>query len=105
MEAIRITFDHAEFGRKLDRAVKRFPRAAAAGINRAAQGTYTLSVRLIQQDLGASSQKAIRSNLYLKPATADKPRAELKARSTKRERIPIFQLNPRPKTFSRRRPA
>ena len=103
-DPIRITFDHAEFGRKLDQSLKRYPKAAAAGINRAARGTFTLSVRLIQQDLGASTQKAIRSNLYLKAATADRPRAELAARSTKKERIPIFRLNPRPKTVTRRRP-
>jgi len=103
-DPIRITFDHAEFGRKLDQSLQRYPKAAAAGINRAARGTFTLSVRLIQQDLGASTQKAIRSNLYLKAATADKPRTELAARSTKKERIPIFQLNPRPKTVTRRRP-
>ena len=76
-DPIHITFDHAEFGRKLDQSLKRYPKAAAAGINRAAQGTFTLSVRLIQQDLGASTQKAIRSNLYLKAATAERPRAEL----------------------------
>ena len=103
-DPIRITFDHADFGRKLDQSLKRYPKAAAAGINRAARGTFTLSVRLIQQDLGASTQKAIRSNLYLKAATADRPRAELAARSAKKERIPIFQLNPRPKTVTRRRP-
>ena len=103
-DPIRITFDHAEFGRKLNQSLKRYPKAAAAGINRAARGTFTLSVRLIQQDLGASTQKAIRSNLYLKAATADRPRAELAARSAKKDRIPIFQLNPRPKTVTRRQP-
>jgi hypothetical protein len=103
-DPIRITFDHADFGRKLNQSLKRYPKAAAAGINRAARGTFTLSVRLIQQDLGASTQKAIRSNLYLKAATADRPRAELAARSAKKERMPIFQLNPRPKTVTRRRP-
>jgi hypothetical protein len=104
--ALKISGDPTQATRQLKRRLARAtPRAAAAGINRAAQGAFTLSVREIQKDVGASSQKTIRRNLSLFKASAEKPRAELRARSTKRERIPIFELGPRPRSVTRRRPA
>jgi hypothetical protein len=102
--AIKVSTDTAALGRKLDQSVKRYPRAAAAGINRAAQGAFTLSVRAIQADVGAGAQKTIRRNLSLQKATAEKPEARLIAFSSSKDRIPIYEMNPRPKTVTRRRP-
>jgi hypothetical protein len=102
--SFRVSTDHAALGRKLEQSVKRFPRAAAAGINRAAHGAFTFSVREIQRNVGTSSQKAIRRNLVLKRATAEKPAAELVAFSAKKDRIPIYEMKPQPRTVTRRRP-
>jgi hypothetical protein len=85
--------------------VKRYPRSAAAGINRAAQGAYTLAVREIQADIGASSQKTIRRNLSLTKATGEKPQARLTGFSSKKDRIPIYEMKPKPQSVTKRRPA
>ncbi len=81
------------------------PRAIQAGINRTMQSAYTASVRAIQQDIAASSQKTIKRNLSLRTATAAQPGAELVARSAKKERVPLYEMKPRPKNITRRRPA
>jgi hypothetical protein len=101
---IKVTTDHAALTRKLQQNVKRYPRAAAAGINRAAQGAFTVSVREIQTDVEASSQKTIRRNLTVHKASAEKPQAILRAKSTRNERIPIYEMKPKPRTVTRRRP-
>lgn len=102
--AVKITTDHAALSNKLQQSVQRYPRAAAAGINRAARGAYTLSVREIQKDVGASAQKTIRRNLSLHDATAAKPEAQLIGFSAKKDRIPIIELGARPKTVTKRKP-
>jgi len=104
-EFIKVSTDHAAFARKLEQSLKRYPRAAAAGINKAAQGAFTLSVREIQADIGAGAQKTIRRNLSLQKATAAKPEARLIAFSSKQDRIPIYEMNPRPRSITKRRPA
>lgn len=103
--AVKVSTDHAALSRKLNQSVKRYPRAAAAGINKAAAGAFTLSVREIQADVGASSQKTIRKNLTLQKATGEKPEARLVAFSSKKDRIPIIEMKPTPRTVTRRRPA
>lgn len=104
--SLKVSTDSAALRRKLeDRLVKRAPRAAVAGINRVARGAYTLSVREIQADVGASSQKTIRRNLTVHPARGDKPEAQVQAFSAKKDRIPIYEMKPRPKSVTKRRPA
>jgi len=103
--AINVKFDHAALERKLQQSVKRYPRAAAAGINRAAQGGYTLSVREIQKDIGATAQKTIRGNLTVSRATAQKPEAKIVGFSSKKDRVPIYEMRPKPKSVTKRRPA
>lgn len=103
---LKISADPTQATRQLQRKILgRGPRAVAAGINRAAASAMTLSVREIQSDVGASSQKTIRRNLYLNKATGEKPTASLVARSTKKDRIPIYELKPSPRTVTKRRPA
>lgn len=102
--AVRISTDLNALDRKLRARVDKFPRAAAAGINRSARGAYTLAVREIQADTEAGAQKAIRKNLTLKLATADKPEARLTAFSSKKDRIPIIELRPSPRGLTKRRP-
>lgn len=101
---ITVKTDFNALQRKLQQSVKRYPRAASAGINRAAQGAYTLSVREVQADIGASAQKTIRRNITLKRASVDKPAANLIAFSSKRDRIPIYEMKPTPRTVTKRRP-
>jgi hypothetical protein len=103
-DSIKVTTDTAALARKLDQKVKRYPGFAAAGINKAAAGALTLAVREIQADIGASSQKTIRKNVTLTKATGAKPQARLTAFSSKRDRIPIFEMKPKPKTVTKRRP-
>jgi len=101
----KISADTAALGRKLeDRFIKRGPRAAVAGINRVARSAMTLAVREIQADVGTSSQKTIRRNLSVKPANGANPEAMLIARSAKKERIPIFEIRPNPRSVTKRRP-
>lgn len=100
-QVIKVTTDHAALSRKLQQSVKRFPKAAAAGINKAAAGAFTLSVREIQRDVGATAQKSIRKNLRLSKAIGEKPVAQIIASSKKEDRIPIYELRPRPRTVSR----
>lgn len=102
--ALKVTTDYAALARKLEQKVKRYPRSAAAGINRAAQGAYTLAVREIQADIGASSQKTIRKNLSLTKATGEKPEARLTGFSSKKDRIPIIEMKPKPRSVTKRRP-
>lgn len=102
--ALKVSTDHAALKKKLAQSVKRYPRAAAAGINRAAQGAFTHAVRAIQEDVGTSAQKTIRRNLTVKNATAEKPEARLIGFSAKKDRIPIYELKPAPRSVTRRRP-
>lgn len=95
-----VRHDSADLGRKLQATARRYPRAAVSGINRTAQRVQTMAVREIRLNVGASSQKTIRRNIRLQKATPQKLRAELVARSGKKERIPIIELKPRPKTVS-----
>ena len=88
-----------------DQLTRRAPRAAAAGLNRTAQAAQTAAVRAIQKDLGASAQKTIRRNLSIQRATPQKLEASLIARSAKTDRIPIYELRPRPSTVTKHRPA
>lgn len=104
-EILKVSTDHAALSRKLQQNLRRYPRAAAAGINRAAAGALTVSVREIQADVGASSQKSIRKAMTLHRATGEKPVARLIAKSAKNERIPIYEMKPRPRAVTRRRPA
>jgi hypothetical protein len=102
---LKVSTDQAGLERKLEEKIlKRAPRAAAAGINRAAQGAFTLSVREIQKDIGATAQKSIRRNLSLSKASAAKPEARLTALSSKKERVPIYEIAPKPRSVTRRRP-
>jgi hypothetical protein len=103
-QLITVRTDYNALSRKLQASVKRYPRAAAAGINRAADRAYTFSVRALQADIGTSSQKTIRKNLSVWHATADKPEAKLIAFSSKQDRIPIFEMRPRPRAVTKRRP-
>lgn len=103
--ALKVTTDYGALARKLEQKVKRYPRSAAAGINRAAQGAYTLAVREIQADTGASSQKTIRKNLSLTKATGEKPEARLTGFSSKKDRIPIIEMKPKPRSVTKRRPS
>lgn len=95
-----VRHDSAALGRKLQASARRYPKAAVSGMNRTAQRVRTMAAREIQLNVGASSQKTIRRNLKLAKATAQRPRAELFARSGIKDRIPIFELRPRPKTVS-----
>ena len=88
-----------------DQLLRRSPRAAAAGINRTAQAARTAAIRAIQLDVGTSSQKTIRRHVYVSRATPQRLTAKLQARSTKKHRIPIFEIRPRPRTVTGRRPA
>jgi hypothetical protein len=86
------------------------PRSVAAGINRAAQAGYTAAVREIKKDLGGSAQESIRKGLRLNKAFVSKTgiyeqlQATIEARSLKEDRIPIYDLSPKPRTESKRRP-
>jgi hypothetical protein len=104
-DSIKVSTDTAALARKLDQKVKLYPRFAAAGINKAAASALTLAVREIQADIGASSQKTIRKNVTLSKATTARPQARLTAFSSKRDRIPIYEMKPKPKAVTRRRPA
>lgn len=104
MIALKVTTDHAALSRKLKQSLGRYPRAAAAGINRAAAGAFTLSVREVQADIGASAQKTIRKHIKLTRATQDKPQALLFARSFREDRIPIYEMKPTPRNVTRRKP-
>lgn len=101
---LNVSTDTAALGRKLNQSVNRYPKAAAAGINRAAQSAFTFAVREIQTDIGATSQKTIRRNLTLEKATGEKPEAQLIGYASKKERVPIFEMKPRPRTITKRRP-
>jgi hypothetical protein len=101
---LRVTTDAAGLARKLDQKVKRYPSLAAAGINKPAAGAFTLAVREVQADIGASSQKTIRRNITLTKATGAKPQARLTAFSSKKDRIPIYEMKPKPKSVTKRRP-
>ena len=85
-----------------------FNRGLVAGINRTAQAAQTVAVRTIQKDVGASSQKAIRRDLNVKKAFVSKfdrkinTEARLQAKSTEKQRIPIYELGPRPKSVAYR---
>jgi hypothetical protein len=72
-------------------------RALVAGMNRTVRFLNTAATRAIQADVGASSQKTIRRNLSIHQATKEKPTAILRARSAKSDRIPLFELRPRPR--------
>lgn len=103
---IKVSTDTAKLSRQLeDRLLKRGPRAAVAGINRVARGAFTLSVREIQADIGASSQKSIRRNLTVKSANVTQQEALITASSSKNQRIPIYEINPRPRNVTKRRPS
>lgn len=116
MSFFKVTTDRAAFGRKLDQSIKRFPRAAAAGINKAVRGVSTLAVREIQLEVGASAQKTIRRSIKLLTATKEKPEARLIVSSSGEKmrffsgdtavpgRIPIYELRPKPKTRPTGRP-
>lgn len=99
-----VRHDNAALARKLRASVRRYPRALAAGINRTARLANTRAVREIQADVGASSQKTIRRNLKIKTATAQKPVANIVARSGKKDRIPIYELRPKPRAVTKRKP-
>lgn len=101
---LKVTTDTAALARKLDQKVKRYPSSAAAGINKAAAGAYTLAVREVQADIGASSQKTIRRNITLSKATGAKPEARLIAFSSKKDRVPIYEMKPKPRSVTKRRP-
>ena len=103
--AFTIRTDSAGLNRKLRSRIAPYPRAVAAGINRTARAAETIAVREIQRDVGASVQKTIRKNLSVRGATAGKPQALLIARSTKEDRIPIYEMRPKPKSISKRRPS
>lgn len=102
--AIKVSTDTAALGRKLQQTVAKYPRYAAAGINKAAAGAFTLAVREVQADIGASSQKSIRKNIILKKATGTNPQARLTAFSSKKDRIPIYEMKPKPRSVTKRRP-
>lgn len=103
-ETLRIRSDLAAFQRKLAAPLARLPRATVAGINRSLAGANTLAVREIQRNLGTSAQKTIRRNLSAVKATLSNPEARLIAFSSKKERIPIYELKPSPRAVTRRRP-
>lgn len=87
-----------------DKLVRKTPGAAATALNRTLRSANTAAVRSLQKDLGGSSQRAIRDALKQKLARRDNLRAELSARTGKRDRIPIYQLGPRPREVTKRRP-
>lgn len=103
-QTVKVSTDLAALDRKLRERIDRLPRAAAAGINRVAKSAYTLAVREIQKDTGATAQKTIRRNMAITTATAAKPIAVVAARASKQQRIPIYELNPKPKNVTKRRP-
>jgi hypothetical protein len=88
-----------------EQLARRSPRALASGINRTANAGRTAAVRAIQADVGASAQKSIRANVTVKTASPEKLDAAIIARSTKRDRIPIIEISPRPRRVTKRRPA
>ncbi len=102
---IAVKFDSAALERKLQQKMARVPRATAAGLNRAAQGGLTLSVREVQKDIGATAQKTIRRNLTVSQATAQKPEAKIIGFSSKKDRVPIYEMRPKPRSVTKRRPA
>ena len=105
---ITVKGDSQKAVRKLkDQILHRSPRAAAAGINRTAQAARTEAIRAVQVDAGTSSQKSIRRNIRVTKAThvTEHLTAKVEARSTKQHRIPIFEMGPKPRAVTRRRPA
>src|SRR5262245_28832769 len=96
---LKVTTNPNSLNQKLAALAKRYPRPATAAINRTAERGYTFTVREIQKDTGASSQKTIRRNLSVSKASSDneRPAAKIIGRSAKRHRIPIYELGPRPR--------
>jgi len=101
---VTVKTDLNALNRKLRQYVARYPRAASAGINKAAAGAYTLAVREVQADIGASAQKTIKKNLKLYKAAPERPEARIFGFSSKKERIPIYEMKPKPRTVPKRRP-
>ena len=62
-------------------------------------------MREVQADIGASSQKTIRKNITLYKATGAKPEARIIGFSSKKEKIPIFEMKPKPRDVPKRRPS
>ena len=104
-EALKISFDRAKLSADLRRFQARHPRAVAISLSRTAKRAETLAVREIQADAGASAQKTIRRNLKVRDASENKLEAAVVAYSSKKDRIPLFELRPRPRAASSRRPA
>ena len=103
---ISLKSDYQQAMRKLRNQLgHRAPRAAVSGLNRTARYALTASIRAVQKDIGATSQKSIRRNVHAIRATPQKLEAEIEARSTKKERIPIFEIRPKPRGLTKRRPA
>jgi len=108
--AINVKFDHAALDRKLQQKMARVPRATAAGINRAAERARTLAVREIQKNIGATAQKNIRDVLKIDKAFVSKTGAKeqlfatIYAKSTKKDRIRIYEMGPKPKNVTKKRP-
>jgi hypothetical protein len=103
-EAIKISVDKQKLSADLRRLTARYPRATAIALNRTVKRAETLAVREIQADVGASAQKTIRRNLTTRDAKESKLEAAVVAFSAKKDRIPIFEMKPRPRSVTRRKP-
>lgn len=108
---LRISTDTAGLERKLQQKMARVPRATAAGINKTAERAYTLAVREIQKNVGSTAQKDIRKFLKLNKAFVSKFGAKerlfatIEAKSRKKDRIRIYEMGPKPKNVTKKRPA
>lgn len=95
--------------RRFRRELESRPRALVAALNRTAEAARTVSIRAVQADVGASSQKSIRANIFIDKAFVSKfdrkrrLESRVEARSGKKDRIPIIELSPSRRTPAKRR--
>lgn len=99
-EVLPLSASRKDLRLSFDKIVKSADRATIAALNRTADRGRTLAVREMQRDLGASSQKTLRDAVTVDRATSAKAVAFIEARG---KRIPIIELNPKPRTVSKRR--
>lgn len=105
MFEITVSDRSGRLDRLLARSEKNLTRALVAGINRTAQAGQTAAIRAVQKDLGTTSQRRIRAAMYVKKASAKpdgRTEAAIGARSTKKHRIPVYDLGARPRTVAYR---
>lgn len=89
--------------RLLKKASGAMSKATLRALNRTADATRTRAVRAIQEDVGATSQKSIRKFIAVDRASDRRQEARVIARSKGDDRIPLYEMGPRPRQVARRR--